>query len=143
MIILNIILIEMIARHSLDTLANVFTNYPNVIDQSMQGNPRQSERMIEKQPLQCKYCQYIGPRLTRLQHHVKIKHQGLRLRRKECKFQFTDGSNLQKHIDKIHRGICHRCEHWSRIVLGKISLKNNVKNKHTNPNNCPKVKSGE
>ena len=98
---------------------------------------------MKEQSLECKFCQYFGPMLIRLQHHVKAKHQGLLLKCKVCTFQSTESSNLQKHIDKIHKGIRHTCEHCSRIFLEKYHLKRHTKNKHTDPNNRLKVSCDE
>ena len=136
-------LIKMKATQSFSNLSNVFTGYPKRNISSTEDIQTQSSRKIKEQSLECKFCQYIGPRLIRLQHHVKAKHQGLILKCKDCTFQSTESSNLQKHIDKIHKGIRHTCEYCSKIFVGKYQLKKHRKNKHTSPNNRLKVRCEE
>ena len=133
----------MTAQHNLSFLSSVFTTFPNNDILSTQSNSTEHVQKIKPNPLQCNSCQYIGPRLIRLQHHVKTKHQGLRLKCTECSYQSTESSNLKKHINRSHKGISHTCEHCSKIFFVKSNLTNHMRNIHTSPKDRPTIKCDE
>ena len=121
----------------------MLTSFSSLDVQSMQGSPTLLDRKIKQTTLQCKFCQYVGPRLIRLQHHVKTIHQGLRHKCTECSYQCTESSNLNRHIDKRHKGICHTCEHCSKVFLEKHTLKKHLVNIHSSQDHRIKFTCGE
>ena len=126
-------------------LPTVFTSFANLDNQSTQGSPTKlvMDIKLKQQSLQCKFCQYVGPRLIRLQQHVKTKHEGLRHKCTECSYQCTESSNLNRHIDKIHRGIRHTCEHCSRDFTEKRLMKTQMENIHSSNDSRKKIYCGE
>ena len=113
-------------------VSNVFSSVPKLDVQSTQGSLAEQGKKIKQQTLQCKFCQYIGPRLTRLQHHIRTKHQGFRHKCTDCSFQSTESSNLNRHIDKIHKGIRYTCEQCSKVFVKNAYLKYHMENIHAN-----------
>ena len=139
----RVLLIGMTALYNISFLPSVFTNSPNHDLLPTQGNSTEHVQNIKPNPLQCNSCQYIGPRLIRLQHHVKTKHQGLRLKCTQCSYQSTESSNLKKHIDRSHKGITHTCDHCSKIFFAKSNLTNHMRKIHTNSKDRPTIKCDE
>ena len=82
--------------------------------------------------LQCQICPYIAPRILRLQRHMIVTHQGLRLVCTICEYTSTESSNLKQHMQRVHEGLRYTCKHCKRTFTEKHSLKKHVANIHFN-----------
>ena len=82
--------------------------------------------------LQCKICPYIAPRIVRLQRHMIVTHQGMRLVCTICEYTATESSNLKKHIQSVHEGLRYTCTLCKSTFHENNRLKKHVAYVHFN-----------
>ena len=61
----------------------------------------------------CDECEKCFHQKSKLNHHILVSHEGIRIPCDQCEKSFTQSRHLKDHVNEVHKGmknhICQQC----------------------------------
>ena len=96
---------------------------------------KQHFQRIHEKCFECKPCSTSYKSIGELMKHKQLNHdiKCKNTPKRKCKYCHREGSFkwLENHIDSVHLGIQHKCQHCEKSLKSKSSLYVHVKSTHT------------
>ena len=89
-----------------------------------QNNPRNRKIIV------CDTCEFKTKNHGKLVEHVRVKHQGEKIKCNECEKEFNWSNDRRMHMSAIHEGIVHSCTLCDYKANFKANLRIHMKKNH-------------
>ena len=78
----------------------------------------------------CDQCDKQYSDKSNLTKHIQSKHEGIKYACYECDYQATRQDNLTSHIQSLHEGVKYACNQCEYKATQKTNLRTHIKKKH-------------